>query len=218
MTFEDLKRIFPNATLETWHQHPNGGGWVENTATVEDTAYVGPDALVYDWAQVYDQAEIYDNAKVSGHAKVYGWAEIYGHAHVYGWGHVYDWGHVYGQAQVYGGGRVYDYAGVCGLARIHGTARVCEYADVGFAGVHDGTWLESPLTLAGTQHPLCVCSPTEIAIGCEVHSVDHWLEQYEEIGKANGYTDEDIAEYRYLIDVAAEWMRVRMPGCLEETT
>lgn len=28
------------------HQHPNGGGWVANTASVEVSVYVGPDAQV----------------------------------------------------------------------------------------------------------------------------------------------------------------------------
>ena len=34
------------------HQHPNGGGWVANTAWVQDTAYVGSDATVYGRAWV----------------------------------------------------------------------------------------------------------------------------------------------------------------------
>jgi hypothetical protein len=34
------------------HQHPNGGGWVADTAKVADTSYVGPDAWVYGDAQV----------------------------------------------------------------------------------------------------------------------------------------------------------------------
>ena len=34
------------------HQHPNGLGWVADTATVEVSAYVGPDAQVYENAQV----------------------------------------------------------------------------------------------------------------------------------------------------------------------
>jgi hypothetical protein len=54
MTLEQLQEIFPDATAETWHQHPNGGGWVQNTATVDESAYVGKNALVY------------GNAKVSG--------------------------------------------------------------------------------------------------------------------------------------------------------
>jgi|GEM_PF-4367056 len=55
-----------NATLEAWHQHPNGGGWVENTASVEPTAFVGEDAQVYGNAWVYDNAQVCDNARVYG--------------------------------------------------------------------------------------------------------------------------------------------------------
>jgi len=28
------------------HQHPNGGGWVADTASVSETAYIGPAARV----------------------------------------------------------------------------------------------------------------------------------------------------------------------------
>ena len=54
------------------HQHPNGGGWVADTATVAATAYVGPDARVSGNALVSDNAIVYRNAQVSGDAKVYG--------------------------------------------------------------------------------------------------------------------------------------------------
>ena len=54
------------------HKHPNGGGWVADTATVSETAYVGPDARVY------------GNAVVSGNARVYSKAWVYGNARVYG--------------------------------------------------------------------------------------------------------------------------------------
>ena len=46
MTLTELQKIFPSATEDTWHQHLNGKGWVQNTSTVADTAYVGPDAQV----------------------------------------------------------------------------------------------------------------------------------------------------------------------------
>ena len=58
MTLKELQRKFPEATEATWHQHSNGGGWVENTATVTDTAFVGPEALVS------------GNAKVSGDERI----------------------------------------------------------------------------------------------------------------------------------------------------
>ena len=47
-----------------WHRHPNGGGWVEDTASVDDTAYVGPDA------QVSGSARVYGSARVCGSAWV----------------------------------------------------------------------------------------------------------------------------------------------------
>ena len=71
------------------HQHPNGGGWVADTATVGDTARVSIDAWVFGDAQVCDNAKIYGNAKVCGNALVSGNAEVYGNAQVSGDAKVY---------------------------------------------------------------------------------------------------------------------------------
>jgi len=54
MTLSELKLSFPDATDDTRHQHSNGGGWIQNTATVADTAYVGPDATVSGSARISD--------------------------------------------------------------------------------------------------------------------------------------------------------------------
>jgi len=50
-----------------WHlrnsrgkRHPNGGGWVADSAEVAETAYVGPHAMVLDKAKVLDNAVIED--------------------------------------------------------------------------------------------------------------------------------------------------------------
>lgn len=56
MTLLELQQVFPDASAETWHQHTNGRGWVENTATIEPTVYIGPNARVYGNARVYDDA------------------------------------------------------------------------------------------------------------------------------------------------------------------
>lgn len=78
------------------HQHPNGGGWVAESATVDLLAFVGPDAkvsgnalvsyyaVVSDNAQVADNAKVYDNALVSDNARVYDNAEVSGNAQVSG--------------------------------------------------------------------------------------------------------------------------------------
>lgn len=58
-----------------WHlnnmkgkRHPNGGGWVADTATVDESAYVGPNAMVLDKAKVLDHAVIEDFVIVYGNA------------------------------------------------------------------------------------------------------------------------------------------------------
>lgn len=42
-----------------WHRHPNGGGWVQDTASVDETARIGPDAQVFGNARVYGAAWVY---------------------------------------------------------------------------------------------------------------------------------------------------------------
>jgi len=65
-------------------RHPNGGGWVQDTAKVDATAYVGPNAMVLDRAQVLgnasieDFAVVCDSARVGEHARVFGAAKVEG--------------------------------------------------------------------------------------------------------------------------------------------
>ena len=47
------------------HKHPNGGGWISDTATVSATAYVGNNARVCGDARVYGDALVYGNARVN---------------------------------------------------------------------------------------------------------------------------------------------------------
>ena len=55
-------------TAEQQHQHPNGGGWVANTAWVSESAYVGSSTQVYDYAWVFGDAQLSGNAWVSDNA------------------------------------------------------------------------------------------------------------------------------------------------------
>ncbi len=83
-----------------WHRHPNGGGWVQDTASVDGTAHIGPDAEVYGNARVFGAAWVFGAARVSGAAEVFG------------------------AAQVFGAARVFENAEVCGNAWVYGNARV----------------------------------------------------------------------------------------------
>ena len=62
MTIQEILKLFPNTTAAEWHQHSNGGGWVQNTAFVSG------------------DAQVFDNAWVSGNAQVFGDARVFGDA------------------------------------------------------------------------------------------------------------------------------------------
>jgi len=78
-------------------RHPNGGGWVADSAAVAKSAYVAPDAMVLDGARVLDHAAIEDYAVVrgpktvvSGHARVGGQAYVAGNVRIGGTVRVHD--------------------------------------------------------------------------------------------------------------------------------
>jgi hypothetical protein len=56
-------------------------------------------------------------------------------------------------------------------------------------------WETNPPQIQGSRHLLTLYSPTQIAIGCHVYDIKEWLERYRAIGRAKGYTKEQIAEY-----------------------
>ena len=131
-----LKSKFPDATLETWHVHPNGGGWVQNTASVSASAFVGPDAIVSGNARVSDHAQIYGLARVGGNARVQGYAQVSEHVQISGLARVLGNARVRGYAVVLGNAVVYGYANVFGNAQVSGYARVLGNARVrGYAVV-----------------------------------------------------------------------------------
>ena len=127
---QQLKSKFPDATLETWAQHPNGKGWVQNTANVSDSAFVGPDAIVYGNAEVSGKASIFGNAVVSGNAQVYGNAAVADDAQVSGNADVTDDAQVSGDARVSGNAQVSGIAWVGGSAQVSGEAQVSGIARV----------------------------------------------------------------------------------------
>jgi len=102
MTKTKLEKTLAKQDLTGFHKHPNGGGWVEDTARVADTAYVGPDARVSGHAKVYGHARVSGHAKVSGHAWVSGHARVSGNAKVSGHAWVSDDAEVSGNAKVSG--------------------------------------------------------------------------------------------------------------------
>jgi carbonic anhydrase/acetyltransferase-like protein (isoleucine patch superfamily) len=182
-TMDEVLKIVPSTKAEGWHQHSNGKGWVYSSASVADSAYVGPDARVYGKAQVSDNAKIYGNARVYGNAKIS------------------DNGWVFGDAWVYDNAQVSDYAWVYGDARVFGDAQMSGDAQVnGDAKVFGDAWKTNPLFVQGTKHAATNCKHGWLAIGCQVRTFADWQANVETIAEKYGYTKEEAAEYRAIVD------------------
>lgn len=108
----------------TGKPHPNGGGFVADTAYASVHVHVGPDA------------QICESAMVFGYSQVFGQAKIYGHAVVMG-------GFIYGNAEVYGNAQISDEVNIHENAKIFGRADIRDKVEVKGVvkisrGIHDG--------------------------------------------------------------------------------
>ena len=76
--------MISNLPEDQQHKHPNGSGWVANTARVSASVFVGPHALVYGHAELTERVCVVDSAQVSGHAKLSGDVTVSGNCWVDG--------------------------------------------------------------------------------------------------------------------------------------
>ena len=129
------------------HVHPNGGGWVANTAKVADTVYVGRNAMVLGTANVSGNVRIEDYAVVAGSSIVKDNAVISGHAVVHGGGWMYINGWVSGNVEISGNAVVTDGATVAVGCKISGNAKICQKAYVA-----EGVSVTDHATVKGTSY------------------------------------------------------------------
>jgi hypothetical protein len=132
--------------------------------------------LVQNTAKVEETAYIGEHAQVSGVARVSGNAQVSGNA----------W--VFGNAWVYGNARVFGNAWVYGNAQVFGNAQVS-----------GDDWTSSPLYLQGAKHALTNSRYGHIMIGCHEYTFEYWQDHYKAIGRAEGYTKEEIKQYGLFI-------------------
>ena len=71
----------------------------------------------------------------------------------------------------------------------------------------------TPLQILGTKHAVLVRKPGILQIGCMEHPVAWWLEHYKAVGRSEGYSSKQVAEYRGYIALARRWMKIH--GVLE---
>ncbi|MBI2606750.1 MAG: hypothetical protein HYW49_11795 [Deltaproteobacteria bacterium] len=141
------------------HKHPNGGGYVADTAYVDKYAYIAPGVSVCDRAQIHGavfvsgfseithdamivqegdgEIAITGNVIIRGRAQVRGMVRISGDAEIRGDAKVLDWAHITGAADIGGNVTIKDWALISGngyfydKAIISGWAKVTGDADIG---------------------------------------------------------------------------------------
>jgi hypothetical protein len=65
----------------------------------------------------------------------------------------------------------------------------------------DGVTLAvTPLAVQGSRHLACNTGPGLIQIGCHTRTFSKWIADYEQVGKNEGYSPDQIAEYKRIID------------------
>ncbi|UWQ53105.1 hypothetical protein [Leisingera caerulea] len=164
-------------------KHPNGGGWVANTALVARTAFVGPRASVGGEAYVGKAARIADDARVWGSATVTDRAVVFEKARVAG------------NARVSGDARISGAVFLSDNVRVSGGAEIFGEMELGGAD----TATRTPLSITGPFPPVTV-SDHSITAGCQTHSPSMWKQRGAAIIKANGRT---LAEAKYLAPIVS---------------
>ena len=101
------------------HQHPNGGGWVDERAQVDELAFVGENAKVIGAAVIRGPVGLYDWSSVDGEVVLSGCVSLRQHARVSG------------KARIAGRVLVTNHAQVTDDADVEGTFVFDYYAVVG---------------------------------------------------------------------------------------
>lgn len=174
------------------------GGWVESSANISGRGWVAGDAEVMDNAIVSDRAivsgnaKIYENAIISQKAKISGNAQVYGNVNICGVAKIYE------NALIYGDVIINERAKVHGNGTVYGSGRIS-----GRSEIKNGKWNNGIYQKQGSKHFVNISDPSSLKIGCIETTFDDWYENYEKIGMNDGFTPEEILEYKEYIDQAA---------------
>jgi hypothetical protein len=72
----------------------------------------------------------------------------------------------------------------------------------GNALVSGDAWEKSPLQIQGTRHFFNMSGKLEIQVGCKSAKISWWKDHYKEVGKSEGYSEDQITEYGLYIELA----------------
>jgi NDP-sugar pyrophosphorylase family protein len=167
-----------------WVRPGDKGGYVESESNL---AHAGD-------CWVGRGAKVSENARISGHVRVLGYAKVSGSVRLSG--NVV----VSGNAKLSENARLSGDVVVSGNSWIRGDTRLSGDARVsGDTRLGSGRWRRSPLQIQGSRHFVNQFSEFEVAVGCKVLHIDTWLQEYEAMGKAHRYTEDEIEEYGQIL-------------------
>lgn len=68
----------------------------------------------------------------------------------------------------------------------------------------DGCKVPKSLFISASRHSVSYWGYDAIQIGCKKYTISEWQKHFREIGKAGGYSEEQIDEYGFYIDLIAK--------------
>ena len=80
----------------------------------------------------------------------------------------------------------------------------------GDAWIYEDSWNTSPLQIQGSRHFITECKKGLLQIGCKCYTFEEWERYFEAIGKAEGYSDDQIKEYKSYIDLAINFSKLKI--------
>lgn len=84
-------------------------------------------------------------------------------------------------------------------AIIENWAKIGDGAKIGYDAK-----IERTLYITGSRHVVIYWGENKINIGCKKYSIDEWKKHFKSIGESEGYTPEEIEEYREYIEFIAK--------------
>ena len=196
--------------VSDFHRHPNGGGWVENTAMADETVVVEEGAAICDNARVKGNTSVCNNAMVCGNALVDESAHIGGEAKVSGNAEVFGNARVFGDAHVYESAKVFQDARIRGDTWLKGNVTVRKYTYL-----YGSEWHKSPRcheikgssSICHIHENQCVTNSKEghSAISYLSRSHEFWMsKEGEKLLKGWEFTDSEISECRKYVRTIME--------------
>lgn len=81
--------------------------------------------------------------------------------------------------------------------------------EANLSGADGSTALGEILRITGTRHAIWCMDETNVSVGCVRNTLAWWMEHHQAVGRKEGYSDAEAAEYKMHPDYCAQWLAFR---------